>query len=323
MGNPKDLDPEEVKKAAKIMAEEKKRLLKELKRAVAKYKMRYDSADYMYKDFGKERSGWAWSVCEWWGNADYPKPSVGKKAKASITALEAAVKGEKWKSLKSAFQAAERDVNAYYVAVNTYYNNFQSGASGTITVLSWTKTAGFISVGVLATTFVGGPVAVMVGLEGIKGAATAAAVGGMLKVQVDTVSTTIGRELAGEDVNYKKVLLKDIKDTVGAAIIGAIFQGPPAKLINDKLAKTVVKDFINDKQTLAIVSRLGVATTRTLLIKWFSSDGKGKVKAAVPKVAKGLKGNEKQEEVLARIIGETVKSKEFKKFLEQNEAKAK
>jgi hypothetical protein len=316
-------DPDEIKKVAKVMADEKKRVLKELKRAALKYRNKYEVARSFYADMGKERNSWAWYSIEVWGGADYPKPALQSKAKKAVATLEAAVKGQLWAKIKGAFLAAERDVNVFHKAVNDYYNDFQGGANSSITILKWTKTAGFISVGVLATTFVGGPLALAAGLEGAKGAALAAASGAFLKTHVDTVATTVGRELAGEDVDYGKVAWNSLCDSAGNAIIGAIFQGPPAKWLNDKVAKTVVKDFISNKETMAITSRLGVAATRTLLIKWVQSDGQKEVKAAAPKVAKKLKGKETEQEVFTRVLGTAANSKAFADFLKKEEAKAK
>lgn len=315
---------EEVNKTATILKNEEKRVMKQLNRAVKKYAGKFEVAKSFWSDLNSNiADDWAFAMIDVLSGASLPKYAVVKKAQKSLNTLEAAVKSKQWKNMQQAFLNAERDINTLHNGVNKYYNDFISGANSTITTLKWTKTAGFVAIGVLATTFVGGPVAALAGLEGIKGAATAAAVGGVVKVQVDTVATTVGRELAGEDVDYGKVVLKDIKDSLGAAVTGAILQGPPAKWLNDKVAGTIVKDFIKDKDTLAICSRLGVSSTRTLLIKFMQSDGKKVVKKVVPKVTKGLKGKEAQNDVYARVLGEAAKSKEFVAFMKKHGAKKK
>lgn len=315
------IDDNELKNIAKVLKEEKKRAMRALNSVLRGYTDKYDVAKKFYDDLSKQRAQFLYCVLEVTSGAKFPAFSIVSRAAGSLSTLQSAIKGQKWAQMQKAIAAAEKDINRLDREIKGYFNAFKAGATATIEVVKFAKTQGFIAIGILATTFAGGPMAAYMGLKGLVAAGTGAAIGGFIKAQIDTVVTCVGRELDGQDVNYGKVLIKHCEKTTKAVGIGLFIQGPCAKLINAKLVKSVFASKYMDKQNLEVLGRLTAAEARTLLIAFWNRDGKKVAKKNSKFIGKKLKGKETEAQVFERVLGDAVQSKEFKAFLKKEMSK--
>jgi hypothetical protein len=277
----------------------------------------------MWKDLQQNRKEqwFVGPICEFAGGVSLPPKAMAARAVTAVSILKKAIDSGDFKAIQRALQAMESPVNDFVKAVDDYYRGIVDGASSSITVLKVTKGAGFVALGVLATTFTGGAAAAAIGIEGtMLGSSVAAGVGGAIGGTVDSVATGLGRGMAGADMKWGELAAKPVT----GLLAGAVLQGPlskaAGKLVPQRLAdKVFTSGLAKTKEIAPVVQRLGVAGARkaagAAIMKWWNSSPKAEITRVEKAVYQRLGTKASQEQIAEVLADELAKSGALEKAL--------
>lgn len=307
--------PERIKEIEKELEKNKKMILAQLRRGVLKdAKIQNGTMQIYYKDCKKNREDfWCAPICEKIGGVKLPPPGLAKKADKAVNQLEAAIRKGDFLQIQKAIAVAEKDLNAFSKEITTYYNGVMQGSSEAIVVLSWTKTAGFVAIGVLASTFGGGAVVAKFGLEGLGAATAAGVVGGLIGGSADAIATGLGQGLTPGKMKWGDLVFMPVKGALVGVVAGPMGAGI-AKVVPGAMAKHIMKSWIKHTELGPVLGRMGAAGTIKFTETWYKVHYKKEIANVEARVIAQLdpKASEKQ-------IGELIaKELAFSKNLEKS-----
>lgn len=326
MANARKLTPEEEALVKKEMEVHAKEFVKQVTRLVQLYEGRIGSTTILYDGYAQRRKDQpkTMMVIETFASAVFPKPSQKTNAQTAIKTLKGFVKGRQWDKFQAGIKNVEKIANLYADSVQSYRSKVDSTNSKIIKGLEFTRDNGFIAVGSLCTTFVGGPIAVAAGLANTyRGAALGAAVGGMLSAEIKAVASSVGRAGSGQDLETNLLQLKYDALSKGAqsAIISAIF-APLAKVVNDKMLKGLSEEAVKNggkrlKNITGLKARGGVGVLKTYLVKWIKGPGKATMESNIATVLKGSSKDFDPTDVQIKAVKMLANDKKFLEGLDK------
>lgn len=313
----RDLTAEETEIVRKEMEKQAKEFIKQVNKLMLHYEGRIGSTTILYDGYRERRSDQpnTMYVLESMSGARFPKPTMKKNAERAVSTLKGFIKNKNWEKFTAGIKNVERIANLYAAEVSDYQRKVDSANSKAISSLEFVRDYGFIAVGTLCTTFVGGPVVAAAGLAGTyTGAALGAAVGGVLSAEIKAVAAATGRANAGQKAttNLAKLKYDALSNGAKSAVIAVIF-APLAKTLNDKTLNAGIKSCGNSDAALknALKSRAGVGAFKTYVMKFITGSGKSQVQKNIGSILKGSSGDFNPDEIQMKAIEALSSDKKF------------
>lgn len=172
-----------------------------------------------------------------------PSESVVKRAEKAAKDVDSALNSRDLKATYAAMRRAEPIINSARKELYAYRKAVIEGGERWITALTFTKDASFLAVGIMA-----GPVAASYGA----GAIASGVIAGAGTAAVETLSTEVGRGLAGSSEGVGAATKNVLRDAVIGGAIGAIVKGKFAEKIVEGIGAQVAR-----RVSAQWVSRIG------------------------------------------------------------------
>lgn len=163
---------------------------------------------------------------------DLPPESVVKNAERVAAQVEAALQSRDLKAAHNAIGRAEPIVNLARRQLLNYRKEVVQGGQNWITALEVTRTAAFVTVGILAV-----PVAASFGA----GAIASGVIAGAGTAAVESLSNEVGKGIAGSSEGAGTAATNVLRDTVIGGAIGALTRGKFAEKIVEGVGAQIAR----------------------------------------------------------------------------------